>query len=78
MSELDTFKSAFAEELDVDPDELVPEARLDSFENWDSVMALTAVVLIEQACGSRVSPEQMESLETYGDMEELIRSRLAG
>lgn len=72
MSALEDFKADFAAELDVEPETLTAETELDDLENWDSVMALTAMVLIEQASGQRVSPEQMEALDTYGDIENLI------
>lgn len=77
MSELEDFKSQIAEELDVEPDELTPETLLADLENWDSVTALTVVVLIEQISGQRVAPEEMAELETYGQLEDLVRKKLA-
>lgn len=76
MSELEDFKSRIAEELDVEPSELTPATLLADLENWDSVTALTAMVLIEQVSGQRVAPEEMDELQSYGELEDLIRSKL--
>lgn len=77
MSKLEEFKSQIAEELDVEPAALTPETLLADLENWDSVAALTAMVLIEQISGHAVAPEEMVELQTYGDLEDLVRKKLA-
>jgi acyl carrier protein len=77
MSELEEFKRQIAEELDVEPAALTPETLLADLENWDSVTALTAMVLIEQISSQAVAPEEMAELQTYGDLEDLVRKKLA-
>jgi acyl carrier protein len=66
---------AIAGELQVTPRDLKSESPLSSFEMWDSVTALTVMVLLGDTLGVPVEPAEMAKLETFGDIEALVRSK---
>jgi len=68
-------KNTLAEELDIAPETLTSETVLDDIENWDSVTALTVMVILSDALGSPVSPNEMRNLKTFGDIETLVSSK---
>lgn len=64
-------KQQIADELDVPPDSLTDDTVLRDLEYWDSVTALTVMVLIEQATGSPVDPDKFSQIVTFGDLADL-------
>jgi acyl carrier protein len=68
-------KNTIAEELEVKPEELTSEMALDDIDNWDSVTALTIMVILSDELGSPVSPNEMRNLKTFGDIEKLVLSK---
>lgn len=71
-------KLTIAEELEVEPEELTSEIALDDIDNWDSVTALTIMVILSDELGSPVSPNEMRHLKTFGDIEKLVLSKTQG
>ena len=63
---------AIAEELDVDVASLTSDALLADIERWDSITALSIMVLLGDALGHPVSPGAMVTLKVFGDIESLI------
>lgn len=68
-------RTAIAEILEVEPEELASGRNLADFENWDSVTALTVTVLLSDEAGVPILPEEMKGLDTIGDIEKLLAAK---
>jgi acyl carrier protein len=68
-------KNTIAEELEVEPETLTLEMALDDIDAWDSVTALTIMVVLSDELGYPVSPNEMRNLKTFGDIEKLVLSK---
>jgi len=68
-------KSDLAEELGVEKEKLASETILLDLVNWDSVTALTVMVILGDAIGAALDPADIESLETFGDIEKLVKEK---
>lgn len=60
--------AALEDMMELDAGTLRPETRLDALEEWDSLSALSFVVLLGDEFGRRISGREVRSLETVGDM----------
>jgi len=70
------FITAFAEILDVAPDELNPKTELEAIEMWDSVAYLSAMVLIDEEVGITIRPEVLSRAKTFEDILKAVDSAL--
>jgi acyl carrier protein len=68
----DDLKNTIAEELEVAPETLQPDTVLDDITGWDSVVALTIMVIIGDERGYPVLPNEIKELKTFGDIELLV------
>jgi len=68
-------RNAIAEELEIEPESLTPDKALGEIDAWDSVTALTIMVILGDEIGTPVSPNEMKCLRTFGDMEKLVLSK---
>jgi acyl carrier protein len=68
----DELKRTIADELNVDPAELTSDKRLQDLESWDSVMVLVMMVILGNAAGKEILPDEMAELRTFGDIEALV------
>lgn len=73
----DRLKRTLASELNVDPDDLTSEKVLHELSYWDSVMVLSVMVLLSDALGTEIAPEEMVRLKTFGDIEDLVAAKAA-
>jgi acyl carrier protein len=73
----DELKQAIANELNVDPSVLTSDKLLEELEYWDSVVVLSLMVIIADAVGKEIAPEDVAELRTFGDIEKLVASKLA-
>ncbi len=71
----ENLRAAIARELKVDPSELRADRSLSSFEFWDSVTALTLMVIFSDLLGATVEPLELVSLRTVGDIEALAAAK---
>ena len=71
-------KTLIAQELDVAPETLTSETVLGTLERWDSVTVLTLMVILGDALGTAVAPEEMACLKTFGDIEALVAGKARG
>ena len=71
-------KSRIAEELAITPEALTAETVLVTCERWDSVTVLTLMVILSDALGTAVTPEEMARLKTFGDIEALVAIKVRG
>jgi acyl carrier protein len=70
-------KQAIADELNVDPAELTSDRKLPDIEDFDSVSLLMLMMIIGKAVGKDIAPEEMADLNTFGDIEALVASKLS-
>jgi acyl carrier protein len=73
-----SLKQTIADELGEAPDALTSETVLDDLQNWDSVTALTIMVVLSEAVGSPVTPDEIVALKTFGDIETLVAAKKGG
>jgi acyl carrier protein len=69
-------KQAIADELNIDPAELTSDKKLPDIEDFDSVSLLMLMMIIGKAVGKDIAPEEMADLNTFGDIEALVASKL--
>ena len=69
-------KQQIADELDVPADSLTDGTVLRDLEYWDSVAALTVMVLIEQETGTPVDPDKFSEIVTFGDLAALAARKV--
>jgi acyl carrier protein len=70
-------KQAIADELNVDPSQLTSDKKLPDLEDFDSVSLLMLMMIIGKAVGKDIAPEEMTGLNTFGDVEALVASKLS-
>lgn len=60
----------------VAPDQVTPETRLRDDLDLGSLQAITLVMDLEEKFGIEVEDEELEKLQTVGDIRDLIRGKL--
>ena len=68
-------KEAVAAELGEPVSKLTAERELASIGSWDSVMALTIMLLLGDLLGVPIEPNEMAACKKFGDLEALARSK---
>lgn len=61
------------QEFELDPDQIVPEARLQEDLELDSLDALDLIVLLEKEFGVKISDKDLLDLNTVGEVHGYIR-----
>ena len=62
-------KMALLEDMfELDEGELSPETKLSEIENWDSMMKLTLIVLMDEECGQTLKSEDIKKFNTIQDI----------
>ena len=64
-----------AELFDVPPAQLSAESSPETIEGWDSVRQLDLVLELEQRFKIRIEPEDLEQMQTLGQVAELVRKK---
>jgi acyl carrier protein len=59
----------------IDEDEYLDDYGPDEIETWDSLAMVTIASAIEKEFGHALSPEEMVSLESIGNIKDILRSR---
>lgn len=54
--------------FEVDAGTLKPETELTSLENWDSMMKLSLIVLVDEECGKTLKSDDMKKFVTLRDI----------
>ena len=62
------------EDFEIERDEIVASARLYDDLGLDSIDAVDLVVRIREITGKKVPPEQFKSVETIGDVLEILKT----
>lgn len=60
--------AALEEIMELDEDTLTPETRLKDIEEWDSLSALSFVVLLGDEFDRKISGQEIRNFETIQDM----------
>ena len=60
--------AALEDIMELDEGTLTPETRLEEIEEWDSLSALSFVVLLGDEFGRKISGQEIRAFETVQDM----------
>ncbi len=61
-----------ADVLELEADEIKPEDQLDDLDNWDSMSALSIIVMFEDNCGKTVTAADIKGFKTVQDIMNLM------
>jgi len=67
-----------ADILAVSPEMLTGQSSPKSVESWDSIRHLNLVLALEERFSIQFSPEEMEQMQTIGQITSLVESKLTG
>jgi len=62
----------------VPPVQITAESSPETLEGWDSVQHLNLILSLEQTFQVRIDPEDMDRMQTVGQIAELVESKLSG
>ena len=65
---LDKKIELLADMLDLEPEDLTLETRLDDLNEWDSLNALNLIALVDEEFGKTLSADIVNGLETVADV----------
>ena len=71
---MQSFFEKLAELLGVEADEVQADSALDSFDEWDSLGALTVVSMIDEDYGVTVLSEELARLSTDGELWQRVQA----
>ena len=71
---MQAFFDKLADLLGVEPEEIQSESRLDSFDEWDSLGALTVVSMVDEDYGVTVMSEELARLSTVGELWQKVQA----
>ncbi|MEE3372813.1 MAG: acyl carrier protein [Planctomycetota bacterium] len=71
---MQSFFEKLAELLGVEAGEVLAESALDSFDEWDSLGALTVVSMIDEDYGVTVLSEELARLSTVGELWQRVQT----
>ncbi len=66
-----------AETLEIKPSEVTPETERDGHPTWDSFNHLRLMTAIEEEFGVQFSMDEIEGIETFGQLDQLLAGYLA-
>lgn len=74
----DKVKDFLIEDLEIDEDKIVPEAKLKEEIGIDSLDFVDIVVIVEKNFGFKIKPEEMAGVVTLNDFCDYIESKVNG
>ena len=73
---LNEFISAFADEFDETPrNEFAPDTDYKELAEWDSLMALSVIAMIDETLGKRMVGNELRSCTTIEDLYNLLMQK---
>ena len=77
INEIQEKVNAFlTEELEINPDLIMPEARLKEDTGVDSLEIVDVIVFVDEAFGFKMKPEDFKQLATYGQFCDFIAQKV--
>ncbi|MCC8176662.1 MAG: phosphopantetheine-binding protein [Bacteroidales bacterium] len=70
-------KAFMVDDLEIDEEALVPEARLKDDLGIDSLDYVDIVVIVDRIFGFKIKPEEMTAVKTLGQFCDYIQSKIA-
>lgn len=61
-----------ADLMDMEPDELTPDTKVEELEDWDSVTKLSFIAMVDEEFGRAVKGEDIRAVVTVQDMLNLM------
>jgi acyl carrier protein len=75
---VEKINAILAEEFEIAPEELTPEASIQDTLDLDSLDAVDLTVLLEEQTGAKVDPKSFVGLKTLGDIHKMVERAVAG
>jgi acyl carrier protein len=75
MTEASMAKQLLAEATHVDVAVVPPDARIGSFERWDSLAHMRLLLAMEQQMGRELDPDEVAQIESLDDIVALLAAR---
>ena len=73
----DKIKGFLVDEMEIDPGNIAPEARLKEDLGIDSLEVVDIIVLVEQEFGFKMKPEDFTALKTFDQFCQFIAQKVA-
>lgn len=67
-------RTLLAEEFDIDPAAVIPDANIYEDLDVDSIDAIDLIVRLKEVTGKKVPPERFKEVRTIGDIVEVLES----
>jgi acyl carrier protein len=67
-------RKVLAEEFEIDPAAVVPDANLYEDLDIDSIDAIDLIVRLKEITGKRIPPEKFKDVRTVGDVVEILEN----
>ena len=74
---LEKLKVILAEAFEIDPERIVPEAKLFEELDLDSIDAVDLAIKLQEMTGKRIKPEDFKTVRTVGDVVSTVKQLLA-
>ena len=71
---LTRLREVLAEDFDIDPDAVIPEARIYEDLDIDSIDAIDLIVRLKEITGKKIPPERFKEVRTIGDIVDVLSS----
>ncbi|UBM57663.1 acyl carrier protein [Marinilongibacter aquaticus] len=70
------FIQLFAEQFDeTEPDEFTPETEFRSLEEWDSMVALMIIAMVDEEYNVKISGDDIRNSNTISDLMKVVESK---
>ena len=71
---LSGLRTLLAEEFDIEPTAIVPEAKIYEDLDIDSIDAIDLIVRLKEVTGKKVPPDRFKEVRTIGDIVEVLET----
>jgi acyl carrier protein len=75
---LDQIRTMASDLFGVPADQIYPASTPETIETWDSIQHLNLVLALEEKFGVQLSPEEIETMKSIGDVTKLVEGKLQG
>jgi acyl carrier protein len=71
----DRARALLADAIGAEPAQVPPDARIGTFERWDSLAHLRLILAMEQQLGRQLDPDEAVAVECLADVARLLNGR---